>query len=217
MEPQELKEFQAGTDLTSQEFLGQLNDLVRACKSNFISKGIGYDFNRSESGTSLSISTQRRSTSVTEAKPFEVTLSGNADDGYEATVVTGSLMYSLVPSEKMTITGLNTPTAVVSGDFITLEVDVASYYPTSATLVFGSDFDPTAAIWTTNSTLEDDGDPDYPQQNKARLLIAYITQNGDFLAVNQCVKDELLLTNITAGGYAAIYPMPFFSPYIAPV
>lgn len=156
------------------------------------------------------------------ALPFQVTISGNVDDGYMATVNKESdLLLSLEPDDNLEITGLDTPFEFTpDDDLIWLQVTIADGVATAATIQGktsdGDNFDPTATAYDDSDMAwivgNDATPPDPVEQTMLNVLIAFTsTDDDDNDILVQACSTHLVLDERCINGHPSLIALP--SPY----
>jgi len=173
--------------------------------------------------------------------PFQVTWQPKPDNPegttFQASIeYNSSLMKSLKPSDRQTITGLNPAPPytehnpknwfdLIANDLIWLEITTSSTYTITAATIksygMGDVMDPTLDAWDASgdSFICNDGAvaPAVPVQTKCRVVIAQSVPDADGKpTLTQLLRTHLLMTNCAIDGQAALFPFPApYGPYIS--
>lgn len=147
--------------------------------------------------------------------PFEILMRKGVGEGNEGKVVlNSSLMRSIRPDDRITITGLDAWFDVINEDNIWLQLTIDSGSVTEANIQSWGQGDSWDAF---PSPIKFVGGT----QVAAMIQIAYTHTDPNSSAnpplLYQCVTKNLILRNICGGGRAAIFAYEHSAPYIAAV
>ncbi len=131
---------------------------------------------------------------------------------FEAQVITNSfLLTNFAPTSYQTIVGLGTWFNLIANDIIWLDAAIAAGVVTAASIKSrgqgSSDFDPSAAPYTTNSCMEATS----LIQTKARVLIAWTNAGTGPTSLTQSCFNHLMMRSFCLQTISTIFPEP--SPY----